>query len=200
MLLGQLRLSLPSLCAAGAARRFVEGGSPLYPGQRRRKMQPSSAFRSRFVLNSGTELWEEGSCWCSKRSSPRSFGEDAAGRSSPQRGAKVPPAALSCPKKVPSTSGHPEAQGRHTSTLQSPEEPAAEPTRHHRSACLPLARVRGAQREHFGLQNTNIWHKILCCQFQTVVTCQPESPCVPVSKKKPQFLSLLPSLAHSAIP
>lgn len=101
MLLGQLRLSLPSLCAAGAARRFVEGGSPLYPGQRRRKMQPSSAFRSRFVLNSGTELWEEGSCWCSKRSSPRSFGEDAAGRSSPQRGAKVPPAALSCPKKCP---------------------------------------------------------------------------------------------------
>lgn len=101
MLLGQLRLSLPSLCTAGAARRFVEGGSLLYPGQRRRKMQPSSAFRSRFVLNSGTELWEEGSCWCGKRSSRRSFGKVAAGCSSPRRGAKVPPAALPCPENCP---------------------------------------------------------------------------------------------------
>lgn len=99
MLLGQLRLSLPSLRAAGAARRFVEGGSPLYPGQRRRKMQLSSAFRSRFVLNSGTELWEEGSCWCSKRSSPRSFGEDAAGRSRGEP--KYPRQHYPVPKKCP---------------------------------------------------------------------------------------------------
>lgn len=109
-------------------------------------------------------------------------------------GSQSTPGSIILSQKVPSTSGHPEARGRYTSTLQSPEEPEAELTRHHRSACLPLARVRGAHREHFGLQNANIWHKILCCQFQTVVTCQPESPRVPVSKKKPQFLTLLPSL------
>lgn len=82
--LGQLWLSVPSLCTPRPVCCFVEGGGLLCPGQSRRRTRLSSAFRNRFVLNSRTALWEEGSCRCSYRLSQGIFGKDDPGCSSHQ--------------------------------------------------------------------------------------------------------------------
>lgn len=75
----------------------LAGGALLCPGQRKRRMQLSSAFRNHFVLNSRTALWEEGSCWCSYGLSQGIFGKDAPGCSSHQWGDSI------CPQHFPNT-------------------------------------------------------------------------------------------------
>lgn len=70
-------------------------GALLCPGQRKRRMGLSSAFRNRFVLNSRTVLWEEGSCLCSYHLSQGIFGKDAPGCSSHQWGDSI------CPQHFP---------------------------------------------------------------------------------------------------